>query len=47
MKRKDYQRPSIRVIETEVQQPIAASNIRNLSVSPWSEDENTGTINDD
>ncbi len=47
MKRKEYQHPSIRVIEADVQQPIASSNVNSMPVAPWSpETGGDGTITD-
>ena len=47
--KKEYQRPSIEVIEAEVQQPIAASPGASGSIqtNPWGEDTGgDGTIED-
>ena len=47
--KKEYQRPSIEVIEAEVQQPIATSAGASGSVqtNPWGEDPSgVGTIGD-
>ncbi|WP_018464548.1 hypothetical protein [Segatella paludivivens] len=46
MKRKEYQRPSILVIEAEVQQPIASSNVNSLQTNPWEPEPGDGTIED-
>ena len=46
MKRTEYQQPSIRVIEAESQQPIAASNVSGLNANPWGADSGDGTIDD-
>lgn len=47
MKRKEYNIPSIRVIEAEVQLPIANSNVNALPVTPWSPaPSGDGTIDD-
>ena len=45
--KKEYQRPSITVIEADVQQPIASSNVNSMPVAPWSpETGGDGTITD-
>ena len=45
--KKEYQRPSIEVIEAEVQQPIATSDVDSMQVDSWSEDTgDDGTIED-
>ena len=36
--KKEYQRPSIEVIEAEVQQPIATSDSGSVQVDSWGED---------
>ena len=41
--RKEYQRPSILVIEADVQQPIASSNV---NANPWEHEPGDGTIDD-
>ena len=46
VKRKEYQQPSILVIEAESQQPIAASNVSGLNADPWGADSGDGTIED-
>jgi len=46
MKRKEYQCPSIQVIEAEVQQPIASSNVNALQTNPWETESGDGTIDD-
>lgn len=47
MKKKEYQRPSIEVIEAEVQQPIAASPSSSMKTNSWVEDTGgDGTIED-
>lgn len=46
--KKEYQRPSITVIEADVQQPIATSDIGSVQGGSWDEDPSgVGTINDD
>ncbi len=43
--KKEYQRPSIEVIEAEVQQPIAASPGSSMQINSWGEDPSgEGTI---
>ena len=44
--KKEYQQPSIRVIEAEAQQPITASNVSGLNADPWGADSGDGTIED-
>ena len=45
--RKEYQRPSIEVIEAEVQQPIATSDVDSMQINSWCEDTgDDGTIED-
>ena len=45
--KKEYQRPSIEVIEAEVQRPIATSDVDSMQVDSWSEDTGgVGTIED-
>ena len=46
--KKEYQRPSIEVIEAEVQQPIAASPSASGSVqiNSWEPEQEDGTIED-
>ena len=46
MKRKEYLRPSIRVVEAEAQQPIASSNVNGLNADPWGAETGDGTIED-
>ena len=46
MERKEYQRPLIKVIEAEVQQPIASSNVNSMQTNPWGADTGDGTIQD-
>ena len=41
-----YQRPSIRVIEAEAQQPLASSNVNSMQTNPWGADTGDGTIQD-
>lgn len=46
-KKKKYQRPSIEVIEAEVQQPIATSAVGSMQTTPWGADTGgDGTITD-
>ena len=42
--KKEYQRPSIEVIEAEVQQPIATNS---MHINSWEDTGGEGTINDD
>ena len=43
--KKEYQRPSILVIEADVQQPIAASPGSSMQINSWGEDPSgEGTI---
>ena len=45
--KKEYQRPSITVIEADVQQPIATSDIGSMQAGSWStEPSGDGTITD-
>ena len=45
--KKEYQRPSIKVIEAEVQQPIATSAVDSMQTTPWGADTGgDGTIED-
>lgn len=44
--RKEYQRPSILVIEADVQQPIASSNVNAMQTNPWEPEPGDGTIDD-
>jgi len=44
--RKEYQRPSIQVVEAEAQQPIASSNVSGLNADSWGSDSGDGTIVD-
>ena len=45
--RKEYQRPSILVIEADVQQPIAASPGSSMQINSWGEETGgDGTIED-
>ena len=45
--RKEYQRPSILVIEADVQQPIATSPSSSMKTNSWVEDTGGyGTIDD-
>ena len=45
--KKEYQRPSIEVIEAEVQQPIATSGVDSMQVDSWGEATGgDGTIED-
>ena len=45
--KKEYQRPSIEVIEAEVQQPIATSDVDSMQVDSWGADPGgVGTIED-
>lgn len=46
MKRKEYQHPSILVIEAEVLSPIASSNVNALQVTPWNPESGDGAIVD-
>ena len=46
MKKREYQRPSILVVEAEVQQPIASSNVNGLNADPWGAETGDGTIED-
>ena len=47
--KKEYQRPSIEVIEAEVQQPIAASPgaSDSMHINSWEDTGGYGTIEDD
>ena len=45
--KKEYQRPSIEVIEAEVQQPIATSGVDSMQINSWGADTgDDGTIED-
>lgn len=45
--KKEYQRPSITVIEADVQQPIATSAVDSMQTNPWGADTGgDGTITD-
>lgn len=44
--KKEYQRPSILVIEAEVQQPIASSDVNSMQTNPWETESGDGTIED-
>lgn len=44
--KKEYQRPSIEVIEAEVQQPIAASPSSSMKINSWEPEPEDGTIDD-
>ena len=46
MKKREYQCPSIKVIEAEVQQPIASSNVNAMQTNPWEPEAGDGTIED-
>lgn len=46
MKRKEYQLPSIRIVEAEVQQPIAGSTVNGMQADPWAAESGDGTIVD-
>jgi hypothetical protein len=47
MEKKEYQRPSIEVIEAEVQQPIATSDVDSMQINSWGADTgDDGTIED-
>ncbi len=46
MKRKESQCFSILVVEADVQQPIASSNVNSMQTNPWETEPGDGTIND-
>ena len=44
--RKEYQRPSILVIEADAQQPIANSYVNAMQTNSWEPEPGDGTIDD-
>lgn len=42
--KKEYQRPSIEVIEAEVEQPIAAIPSSSMQINSWEPEQEDGTI---